>query len=157
MYSTGFLFISYADMSCPAQSPLLPCPLSFLKLMYYSPLFSPPACAALGSPGTRRTRTCRSKSSWGTPRWSRGWSTWWLQELGLFSLAKRSLTRRDSSAVFNSLCLPAVLFVLFWWQYMNERLRKFWGFLDHVLHVICILLLPVLHLKLWSGVSGTKF
>lgn len=86
----------------------LPSPLSFLKLMCYSPLFSPPACAALGSLGTRRMRTRWSKSSWGTPRWSGGWNTGWLWEWGLFSLAKKRLTRRNLSAVFNSLCLPAI-------------------------------------------------
>lgn len=68
--------------------PLLPCPLSLLQLMCYSPFSSPLACTAQGSSGIR---TCWSKSSWGSPRWSRGWSPWWVQELGLFSRAKKRL------------------------------------------------------------------
>jgi len=31
-----------------------------------------------------------------------------IARVGLFSLAKKSLTGRDPSAVFNSLCLPAI-------------------------------------------------
>lgn len=98
--------LCYAMVACPAQSSF-PSSMPPFLLMCYFPLFSPPACAAVGSQEIR-TRICWSKFNWTTPRWSGGWITWQLQELGFFSLAKKSLTRRGLSAAFNFLCPPAI-------------------------------------------------
>lgn len=84
-----------------------PCCLSFLKFMCYSPLYSPPKCAALGFPVTRRTNSCWSESSGESPRWTGRWSIWCVSELGLLSLEKKKLTRRDPSNVFRTFFLPS--------------------------------------------------
>lgn len=74
----------------------------------------------------------------------------------LFSLAKSSLTRRNPSAVFHSLCLPFIpstcLLVIF---LEICKIKK--GFLNHLLHVTCILLLSILHLELQSRGLDTEF
>lgn len=135
---------------------LLPCPLSFLKLMCCAPLWRPPACSA---PGNVKDKDMFQLAHLRNTRWSRGWITWRLQELGLFSLANKAWQEGIpllSSTPFAFLLFQALVYLLFFWQYMNKRLRKSLEFLDHVLHVTCIFLLPILHPELQSRGLDTE-